>query len=88
MFKFQHARDNAVAALGRVIRYQNTCIDAVTLVAHWVNFMPLERDLVESQFCNEFLAEMVMKDSAAILGPANERLEKFIMILGAICDDE
>ena len=88
MFKFQHARDNAVAALGRVLRYQNTCIDAVALVAAWVNFMPLEKGFVESQFCNEFLAEEVMKNPQLILGQANERLEKFVMILGAICDDE
>lgn len=88
MFKFTHARDNAIAALGRVIRYQNTCVDAVTLIAHWVNYMPLQKDYTEAQFCNEFLAEEVMKNPALILGPANERLEKFVMILGEICDDE
>jgi importin-5 len=88
MFKFQHARDNAVAAFGRVLRYQNTCIDAANLIADWVNFLPLEKDYIEAKFCNEFLAEETMKNSALILGPNNERLEKFIMILGEICDDE
>jgi len=88
MFKFQHARDNAIAALGKVIRFQNTCVNAVDLVAHWVNLLPLEKDYIEAKFCNEFLAESVMQNPQVILGPNNERLEKFVMILGEICDEE
>ena len=58
------------------------------LVGHWVQLLPLEKDMTEAKAQNEFLAESVMRAPAVILGANNERLEKFVCILGVICDDE
>lgn len=68
MHKFNHARDNAVAAFGRVIRYQNMSVDAVTLIGNWLDLLPLKADVIEAKEQNEFLAEAFMKQPNVILG--------------------
>ena len=88
MHKFNHARDNAIAAFGRVIRYQNMNVDAVNLIGNWMELMPLKADVIEAKEQNEFLAEAFMKQPNLILGQNNERLEQFVTILGTICDPE
>jgi hypothetical protein len=47
--QFNHAKDNAVSALGKVIRYQTQCIDAATLIPGWLNLLPIKRDVEESK---------------------------------------
>lgn len=88
MHKFNHARDNAVAALGRIIRFQNMNVDAVALMNDWLELLPLKADTIEGKEQNEFLVESFMKQPAIILGENNQRLEKFVNILGTICDTE
>jgi hypothetical protein len=48
--------------------------------------MPLTDDMEEAHGCNEFLAETVLKTPQAIFGADNSRFEKFVMILGGICN--
>jgi hypothetical protein len=61
MHKFNHARDNAVAAFGRVIKYQNMNVDAVALIGNWMEMLPLKADVIEAKEANEFFAEAFMK---------------------------
>ena len=48
--------------------------------------MPLTDDMEEAQGCNEFLADSVLKAPQSIFGADNSRFEKFVMILGGICN--
>ena len=68
MHKFNHARDNAVAAFGRIIRYQNMSVDAVTLIGNWMEMLPLKADVIEAKESNEFFAEAFMKQPQIFLG--------------------
>ena len=82
--QFNHARDNAIAALGRIIKYQEAGIDAATIIPSWVSLLPLTHDLEEAKGQNEFLAELLIKRPAVVLGANNEGLEHFVVILAAI----
>jgi hypothetical protein len=48
--------------------------------------MPLTDDMEEAHGCNEFLAEAVLRDPQTIFAPDNSRFEKFVIILGTICN--
>lgn len=88
MFKFSHARDNAVAAIGRVIKYQGQHQSTPQVTSTWLQLMPLTHDFVESKEQNQQLAEMVMANPQAVLGANYEALEHFVTVLGTICDTE
>lgn len=83
--QYYHAKDNAVAALGKVLKFQQQCTEANSLVPHWLSLLPLTHDMEEAKIQNEFLAECILKNPTYILGQQYERLEKFVLILGEIC---
>lgn len=83
--QFHHARDNAVAALGKVLQFQNTQVDLNTLVPFWLAQLPLTHDMDEAKIQNKFLGEAILRNPTAMLGAAYERLEQFVVILGEIC---
>jgi importin-5 len=66
--QFYHARDNAVAALGKVLKFQPSSSDLNQLVPFWMNLIPLTHDMEEAHIQNQFLAEAVLKNPAFILG--------------------
>jgi importin-5 len=47
--QFMHAKDNAVSALGKVIRYQSTVVDLNTLIPGWLNLLPIKSDVEEAK---------------------------------------
>lgn len=47
--QFNHAKDNAVSALGKVIRYQTANIDAQALIPGWLNLLPIKSDVEEAK---------------------------------------
>ena len=66
--QFHHARDNGVAALGKILKYQSASIDPPQLVPFWLGLMPLTHDMEEAKDQNEFLADTFLRDPKAILG--------------------
>ena len=88
--QYYHAKDNAVAALGKILKFQSTCADTNLLVEFWVQNLPLTHDMEEAKVQNEFLADTMLKAPGLILedqGGALQvgRLEKLVMILGEVC---
>jgi len=51
-----HAKDNAVSALGKIIKFQAHAIDLEPLVSTWLSLLPLKHDLDESKVQNELIA--------------------------------
>jgi len=91
--QYYHAKDNAVAALGKVLKYQSNCADINELLNFWLQNLPLTHDMEEAKVQNEFLAENLLKNPQGMLGASGERLEQVVVILGEICwkkqsDDE
>jgi|TARA_B110001450_G_C17610307_1_gene476988 hypothetical protein len=47
-----HAKDNAVAALGKILKYQPGCADTELLAGFWLSNLPLTHDMEEAKIQN------------------------------------
>jgi len=43
-----HARDNIVAALGKIIKHQNSTINVKEVISVWFSYLPLKHDKPEA----------------------------------------
>lgn len=66
--QFQHAKDNAVSALGKLLRYQNQNCDTNVLLPGFVSLLPLKNDLDEAKTTNEFFAQILTDNFLAVVG--------------------
>ena len=79
------ARDNAVSALGKVIKYHGAeCDNLQELINLWVNNLPITEDHEEARLNHKFLMEILKQDSTKILGTNFENLNKVILIVSKI----
>jgi len=83
--QFYHARDNAVAALGKVLKFQAASVDAEALLPFWMGLLPLTHDLEEAKIQNDFLADLLLKSAQQVVGAALERLPQLVTVLGEAC---
>jgi len=84
--QFNHARDNAISALGKVVRYQTANVDAQTIIPGWLNLLPLKHDVEEAKIQNEILADLLLEHPQALIGDQYQRFEQLVVILGEILD--
>ena len=77
------ARDNAVSALGKLIKYhgQEYPDELNNLLDFWVNSMPITQDKEEGKINNKFLLDILMKEPNKVLGQGNKNLGQIIIIL-------
>ena len=77
------ARDNAVSALGKIIKYhgQEYPTELDNLLDFWVNSLPITKDRDEEIINNKFLLDILMKEPNKVLGPSNKNLGQIIVIL-------
>lgn len=47
-----HAKDNAVAALGKILKFQPGCADPELLAGFWLGNLPLTHDMEEAKIQN------------------------------------
>ncbi len=80
---YKFARDNAVSALGKIIKYhgQEFPSELDNLIDFWVNSLPVTQDKEEGKICNKFLLEILMKEPNKVLGPGNKNLGQIIITL-------
>jgi len=69
--QFHHARDNAIASLGKVLFYQKALIQSNKpiydqLAQTWVGLLPITHDIEEAQLQFEFLGNFVSQESAVL----------------------
>jgi hypothetical protein len=81
-----HARDNAVAALGKIIKHQNQNIDVTVWVPKWLNLLPLKYDVQESVTQHTLLVEILISNPTLLLNLDNSNLPKILRILAKIYD--
>ena len=77
------ARDNAVSALGKIIKYhgQEFPNELENLLDFWVNSLPITQDKEEGKINNQFLLDILMKEPNKVIGPGNKNLGQIIIIL-------
>ena len=77
-----YAKDNSVAAIGRLIRRQAS----QEAVSYWVSQLPLRWDKQEAKAAHHLLAEVSVAYPSLVLGPNNENLEAVIRIFSDILE--
>lgn len=69
--QFHHARDNAIASLGKILKYQKELIQTNKsiydqLAQKWVSYLPITHDTEEAQLQYEFLGDFVVNEPAVL----------------------
>ena len=83
------AKDNAVSALGKIIKYQGKGIPELdNLIDLWVNSMPITQDEGEGLINNKFLMEIIKTDPSKVMGAGNKNLQQIIVILAKCYETE
>ena len=77
-----YAKDNSVAAIGRLIRRQAS----QEAVSYWVSQLPLRWDKQEAKAAHHLLAEVSVAYPSLVLGPNKENLEAVIRIFSDILE--
>lgn len=78
MTMYHHARDNAIASIGKVIKFQNAVVQnnpsyGTQLVTYWLGLLPITHDIEEAIAQYEYLSDFLAEQPGFILGsdPAN-----------------
>ena len=71
--QFHHARDNAIASIGKIIKYQTEYVRGNPtlggqLVSYWLGLLPITHDIEEAQCNLEFISDFLQADPEFILG--------------------
>lgn len=66
--QFMHAKDNAVSAFGKIIRYQSACIDVASLIPNWLGLLPIKNDVEEAKLMNDYVALFLSERPQLLLG--------------------
>lgn len=82
--QFMHSKDNAVSALGKIVRYQAGTVDVKLLVPNWLGLLPLKNDIDEAKIQNEFIASMLHEQPLLILGDQYQYFERIVILLSDI----
>ncbi|SPQ97476.1 TOG domain-containing protein [Plasmodiophora brassicae] len=77
----RRATDNAVAALGKILRYQGDQVDAAQLLPAWLSMLPLRDDVLESAVCTSLLCDFVEGNDTRLLGADFGNLPKIVHVL-------
>ena len=88
----QYARDNAVSALGKILKYKRNELesngDYDKFLDIWINSLPITEDEEEGKICIQFLLDILMKEQNKVLGNGNKNLEKIIIVLSRAYNTE
>ena len=82
------AKDNAVSALGKIIKYHGKEIELNKWIGVWLKGLPIERDSEEGKIMNEFVMEILEQTPTLILGENNENLQHIIVVLAKAYDTD
>jgi len=92
--QYHHARDNAIASIGKVIKHHTAFVQgnpqmATQLVAYWINLLPITHDVEEAQLNYEYLSDFLLTNPAFILGadPA-AAAQQLAKVYGEACDSK
>lgn len=69
--QYHHARDNAIASLGKILKFKNTYVQGnpqltAQLVQYWIGLLPITHDLEEAQSNYEYLSDFLLEQPAFI----------------------
>jgi hypothetical protein len=78
------ARDNAIASLGKIIKFQGQHLDLNLWVPKWLSYIPMRYDIKEAIEQHGLLCDILLNKPELINGENNANLPKIIRILAKI----
>lgn len=82
--QWKHSRDNAISALGKIIRYQSQNIDVNQVVPSWLALMPISTDVEEAKIQASIFVDLLQGSPDLVFGANKERFEHCILIIADI----
>lgn len=81
-----HARDNAIASIGKLIRFHHVNLNINLVVPAWLSLLPLKYDKMESKNMTDLVALMALDLPLVLFGENYERLGSVIRVLLEVID--
>jgi len=79
------AKDNMVASLGKIIKYQHQCINPKELTPIWFKLLPLRYDKAEAKGQHDMLMDIILQsDASLIFGESGEYLAMAIRLFAVL----
>ena len=76
-----HARDNAIASVGKLIKCHQSHLNLTAIVPVWLNLLPLKFDKIEARNVNNLIADVVIDNPSILLGQNYENLTTVVLLL-------
>lgn len=86
--EWNHARDNSIASLGKIISFQGQYLDLKLWIPKWLSYLPLKYDIKEAISQHKLLCEILVSKPDLILGENYSNLSKIIRILCKIYESK
>jgi len=81
---YANATDNAIAAVGKILRYHPNVIDCSKSFPVWLSMLPVVSDVIESLTTYALLCDFLESSNPHLLGPQFQNLPKILSILARI----
>lgn len=75
------ATENAISAVGKILKYNNSMIDVNTVLPTFISWLPVWEDHDETPFIYEYLAELIESNNPLVLGANNANLPRLLSII-------
>ena len=83
-----HARDNAIAAIGKLIRFHYVSLDLNLVLPAWLSLLPLKFDKLESKNMTDLVASMALDMPQMLFGESYQRLGAVVRVLLEVIDSK
>jgi len=80
------ARDNAIASIGKILKYQPNTVSFGEIWSKWLHYLPLKTDRDEAKIIHEFVMDTLLSNPEMAIGADGSLLKKIIRIIIAIFD--
>jgi len=80
--------DNAIAAVGKVIKFHSNVVDVSKVLPLWLSWLPVKQDPVESKITYNLLCDWVESSNVHLFGAQFQQLPKILGIFGDILGTE
>jgi len=85
---YRLATDNAIAAVGKLIKFQAANIDYPQTFAMWLSFLPVTADKIESKVTYPLLCEFVESNNPNVFGANYANLPKILSVFAQVLGTE
>lgn len=76
-----YATENAISAITKICRFNNSCIDVNAALQFWVEALPIVHEEQEAVTTYEFLIQLVESGNPSVVGPNNSNFPKIFYAL-------